>query len=313
MPQSLFLGKPKTSKFGPRIATPEEDAAIRQQQEEQWGPITKSVVSVIESIPGFLEGLVNDPTAAKAQWDAIVKQPGGTLGTILGSVPFELVGPIAVAVGGGKNIPNLRKASVEMLKKIDTSAMPEYFNDWATYMLEKYPRVFSHNFNIKETTNPKYLGENVPTYKDPKLSTIKLNSKSDPNTAFHENQHTIQRLKDPKGFTEKYQNEFYHKNPFEINANEQAAIATPKFEQWRDKYNPPTVKVNPEAYEKFGLHLENKDYRSGVVKSLVEQGDKPWIKALLDESHPSSYDKIEAPSLFTKEYKQKPIRFPESK
>ena len=243
-----------------------DDAAIEKEQAITLGPIAQVIAKIIDSVPGFAEGLTNNPTAAKAQWDEIISKPGGKLGTALGSFPFELVAPIAVAVGGGANLPKLRETAVQNLKTLANSGakMPEYFNDAMTYMLEKYPRILAHTTNIGPSTNLSDMigndgsiikGSNSVsrTGKNDRLSQIKLTadpigSKATPDTFFHENWHTVQR-RSPENFTKNYNRAServgYQKNPYEVDARAAGEKHSARFNEWRNDYNPAIARIDP--------------------------------------------------------------------
>ena len=325
--KSPFFVGPSASrtKGGPPAKTDEQ---IREEQRKNLSPFKRKLIDLLDRYAlnpasEFAGGFLNvGPFTPKEEGEKYLQTGAGKAGALIGNGLLDVVGPgVAVAYGGGKNLPKLRQASKKMLEGINLSKMPDWFPDWATYMLERYPRTLAHNTKIKpmNARDARFaVGINNTSPIDPKLSEIGLRGDATSNTGFHELGHTVQAITEPK-LEEAYDNlndvVGYHRNPFEIEADAFAAKQDPKFEKWRDKYNPPEVTLNPEATEFQGEKIfYDRPIHKGMLRDLVMD---PKYQTFLDRAHPAyddySYKSLELPSIFTKKYSSKPIQFPKPK
>lgn len=343
--KSPFFVGPSASrtKGGP---PPKTDEQIREEQRKNLSPFKRKLIDLldryaIDPISNFTDAAVNvGPFTTREEGAKHIKGKSGALGVLAGNGLFEFLGPIVGAAGvayqGGKNLPKLREASKAMLEGIDLSRMPDWFADWATYMLEKYPRTLAHNTKIGPM-NPRdarrAVGTNHPSSIDPKLSEISLSKEAYPDTGFHEIGHTIQGITEPK-FTEAYDqlNDIvgYHNNPFEIEANKLGLKQQKRFIDWREKYNPRNqVRSDPDlynepwppepsyAYDPFLInHFDENEWgkeflkrvRTGQPDPLKSDFTKP-VK--LRPDYPSrDYEPHAVPRIFERVRQDKPIQFP---
>lgn len=349
----FFVGPSSQPKAGPKAKSDEQ---IREEQRKNLSPFKRKLIDLLDRYAlnpasEFAGGFLNvGPFTPREEGEKYLQSKSGIAGALTGNGLFELLGPMVaaggVAVGGGKNLPKLREASRAMLEGIDLSKMPEWFPDWATYMLERYPRVFSHNTKIgpaedfadkiSERGRPT-KGTNVVSRRGGRrLSEIRLNNdlpegeKITPETAFHENWHTVQRREPSETFLDSYKYEQdrmgYDQNPFEVDARNAAANQAPKFEKWRDKYNPLIVKkltnkqLSPDygyvkrPYNLLPLDVYNEaTFEPGILKTNpmdvpIGEGSRrsDWIDLAQEW-------KTSQTPVFNLGRKKKPIQFPKTK
>ena len=325
MPQKpLFNVGPTTKNKG--IARP-SDESIRTQQKANLSPIQNRLVDsfdwLMDQAEDLYKGVTYDPTNSNAE----------TLGLLGKLTALGLAAP-AVAYGGGRYLPRLKQISENNLRKLDLDQMPDWFPDWATYMMEKYPRVMAHQ-EIKEGIpslwNPKTtLGSNSPRKYDPetKLSTIRFNRReATPSVAMHEVTHGLQRITEP-GFADKYAKSIkdsgYYNSPYEVQARATEVPRANKFNEWRKKYNPQVAVPNKleeqELLTPRYLELDNRNINKfNNVFDIDPETRKIYTKSPETFASEDDWRNLQlaadafTPSITKFEFPKKPIQFPSKK
>lgn len=198
----------------------------------------------------------------------------------------------AVAWGGGQNLKHLRRFAQANQDDINLDSFPDWFGDFVEYMNSKYPRVMSHqpkfdNATFSLAAMSDALGMNRELSPGAAgLSTISLRPTGiTPETAFHEQAHTIQRLRDPKGLSQKYtkaaKSVGYQNNPYEVAARAFGANQAAKFNKWRAQSNAPRVVLNLDTDTDVGAALADLDM--GVSGPIRARYDTEAFRAAADK------------------------------